>query len=205
MQRALVEDIDARLEDGMPVFDLNNEKVGNVKMYSTAAGYLVVGSGALEERDLYVPFRLIRSIDPDAIYISATTATLEAQYAERPRAHTVVETRLVAGPGGNMSPQTREVQVLQSGYDDTPLALNAIELDSVAERLAVGMAVYDANGKRLGDITQYDASRTLMVVEKGIFKPRDVVVPFSAIKDIDMDSFKVHLSVAEDSLLPANG
>jgi hypothetical protein len=124
MQRALVEDIDARLEDGMLVFDLNNEKVGNVKMYSTAAGYLVVGSGALEERDLYLPFRLIRSIDPDAIYISATSATLEAQYAERPRTHTVVETRLVAGPGGNTSPQTREVQVHLTVAEDSLLPAN---------------------------------------------------------------------------------
>ena len=205
MQQALVHDIDACLEEGMPVFDLNNEKVGHVKMYSTAAGYLMVGSGVLEEKDLYIPFRLIRSIDPNDIYVSATTAALEAQYAEPPQARTVVETRLVVGPGGAMSPQTREVQVLPSGYDDTPVKLNVVDLGSVAGRLAIGMSVYDANGKRIGDITEYDVSRTLMVVEKGIFNPRDVVVPFSAIRDIDMGSFTVHLSVSGDSLLPAQG
>jgi ribosomal 30S subunit maturation factor RimM len=205
MRQALIQDIDARLEDGMAVFDLNNEKIGDVKMYSTAAGYLMVGSGVLEERDLYLPFRLIRTITPDAIFMSATRATIEAQYSERPQARTIVETRLAAGPGGNMTPQTREVQVLPSGYDNTPLELNAVEVNSVADRLAVGMVVYDVDGKRLGDIIQYDDSRARMVVEKGIFKPRDLVVPFSAIEDIDMDSFKVHLSVGEDSLLPTGG
>jgi ribosomal 30S subunit maturation factor RimM len=203
MQQALVQDIDARLEEGMPVYDLNNEKVGNVKSYSTAAGYLMVGSGGLEEKDLYIPFRLIRIVDPDSIYVSATTATLEAQYAEPPQARTVVETRLEVGPGGTMTPKTREVQVLPSGYDDTPIEFNAVDLGSVADRLAIGMSVYDANGKRVGDITQYDTSRARMVVEKGIFNPTDVVVPLSAIKDIDLGSFTVHLSITGDSLLPA--
>jgi ribosomal 30S subunit maturation factor RimM len=201
MPQSVVEDIDQYLEDGMPVVDLNNNKVGNVKMYSTAAGYLMVGTGAFEQEDRYIPFRLIRSIDPHNIFVAATKETLDADYTQPPQTRTEVETRLVAGPGGSLSPQTREVQVLQSGYNNAPVELNAVDLGGVADRLAVGMVVYDASGKRLGDITQYDTSRSLMVVEKGLVRPRALFVPFNAIKDIDIDTFTVDLSVSEDTLL----
>ncbi len=210
-RQTIVEDIDAYLEDGMPVFDENTEKVGDVKMYSAAAGYLMVGTGVFNEQDLYIPFRLILSIGPHDIFLAASKETLAEQYTQPPQARTIVETRLVAGRGGSMSPQTREVQVLPSGYDGGLVEVNAVPLSSVTDRLAVGMVVYDATGKRLGDITEYDTSRSLMVVEKGIFKPRAVFVPFSAITDIDMGMFTVYLSIPEDALLkehsmfPSNG
>jgi hypothetical protein len=76
----VVENIDQYLEEGMPAFDQNGERVGDVKMYSAAAGYLMVGSGAFDRKDLYIPFRLIRTIDPEEIYLSASKDTLAAQY-----------------------------------------------------------------------------------------------------------------------------
>jgi hypothetical protein len=100
-QQPVVVNIDQYLEDGMPVFDENGEKVGDVKMYRTAAGYLIVASGTFELKDLYIPFRLIRSIDPLHIFLTGTKATLAAQYTLPPETRTIVETRLVAGPGGN--------------------------------------------------------------------------------------------------------
>jgi ribosomal 30S subunit maturation factor RimM len=211
LQQTVIEDIDQYLVDGLPVYDLNDEKIGDVKMYSTAAGYLMVGYDAFEHKDVYIPFRLIRSIDPRDIFVSATKETIEAKYTQPPETHTVVETRLVPGPHGGMTSEVREVQVLQSGYDGAPAELNAIDVGSVADRLAVSMVVYDANGKRLGDITQYDTARSLMVVEKGLLRPRAVFVPFSAIKDIDIDTSTVDLTLAEDTLLkehamlPTNG
>lgn len=59
----MLQDIEEFLEDGRPVFDRNGELVGDVKMYSSAAGYLFVGSGTLGHQYLYIPFRLIRRID----------------------------------------------------------------------------------------------------------------------------------------------
>jgi len=197
----VIEGIDQYLQDGMAVFDENGEKVGDVKMYSTSAGYLMVGSGAFEHEDLYIPFRLIRYIDPQDIFLSAPKDTLASQYKQAPQIHTIVETRLVAGPGGSTTPQTREVQMIQSGYDRGPIELSGVDVGDVADRLAIGMVVYDSNGKRLGDITQYDTTRSLLVVEKGIFKPRDLVVPFSAIKEIHAGVFTVYLSLPEDTLL----
>src|SRR5437879_2836687 len=208
--QTVVENIDAYLMDGMPVYDLNGDKVGDVKMYSTAAGYLMVGHGAFEQKGLYLPFRLIRSIDPHDIFVSETTDALTSQYTEPPKISTVVENRLVPGPHGTMTSQAREVQMVQSGYDGKQAELGSTDVRTVTDRLAVGMVVYDANGVRLGDITQYDIPRSLLVVEKGIFNPRALFVPFSAIQVIDLDTFTVYLSlprdviVKEHAMLPAD-
>jgi ribosomal 30S subunit maturation factor RimM len=200
-QQIVVENIDQYLEDGMPVLDMNGERVGDVKMYSTAAGYLMVGTGAFEDKNLYIPFRLIRNIDPHDLFLLAAKDTLAAQYTQPPTLKTVVETRLVPGPHGTMTQQAREVQMVQSGYDGQPAELDSVDVGSIADRLAVGMAVYDVEGTRLGDITQYDTSRSLLVVEKGIFKPRVLFVPFSAIQSIDRDTLTVYLSLPQDVLV----
>jgi ribosomal 30S subunit maturation factor RimM len=196
----VIESIDQYLEDGMTVYDENGEKVGHVKMYSTAAGYLMVGSGAFEHQDLYIPFRLIRNIDPEEIFLSAPKDTLASQCTQAPQIHTIVETRLTTGPDGITIPQAREVQTIQSGYDTGSVELSAVDVGNVADQLAVGMVVYDSDGKRLGDITEYDTARSLLVVEKGIFNPRDLIIPFSAIKEIHPGVFTVYLSMPEDAL-----
>jgi hypothetical protein len=51
----------------------------------------------------------------------------------------------------------------------------------------VGTAVYDAHGDRLGDITQYDASHSLLMIEQVIFPPKVMLVPFRALRDSDVD------------------
>jgi ribosomal 30S subunit maturation factor RimM len=209
--QVVVEDIDQYLQDGLLVHDQNGQNVGAVKMYSTAAGYLLVGSGALGARDLYIPFRLIRSINSVEIYLTIPKDSILAQYTQPPAIHTVIETRTVAGPGGTMAPQTRQVQMVQSGYDGTQTTFSRVDAGSLADQLAVGMSVYDVDGGRLGDITEYDTERSLLVVEKGIFKPTVVFVPFSAIRSIDRDSLTVSLSLPRDvlvkrhAMLPADG
>jgi ribosomal 30S subunit maturation factor RimM len=66
-QQTVVERIDLYLSDDMPVYDSNSEEIGHVKMFSTVAGYLIVGHGPFEKDNLYIPFRLIQSIDPREI------------------------------------------------------------------------------------------------------------------------------------------
>ncbi|MGZ3638358.1 MAG: hypothetical protein ACXWQR_14600 [Ktedonobacterales bacterium] len=198
LKETIVENIDQYLTDGMPVFDANGDKVGDVKTFSTAAGYLMVRQGVFTRKDLYIPFRLIRSIDPQDIFVSATKDTLDSQYTQPPAITTVDENRLVPGPHGARISDTYQVQTVQSGYDGTLAALNTVDARSVANSIAVGMAVYDNDGERLGDITQYDTARSLMVVEKGIFNPRALLVPFSAIQTVDRDSFTVYLSLPRD-------
>jgi hypothetical protein len=208
--QTLVENIDLNLADGMPVYDMNGDKVGDVKMYSTTAGYLMVGHGVFNQQDLYIPFRLIRSIDPHDLFLSETKDTLFANYTQPPTISTLSEQRLVIGPGGALISEKRDVQRVQSGYDGLPAITNSVDVQDVTDRLAVAMAVYDSEGERLGDISQYDIPRRLLVVEKGIFHPQVLYVPFSAIESVNREDLTIYLNlprdvvVKEHAMLPAN-
>ena len=209
-QQTLIENIDLNLADGMPVYDSNGDRVGDVKMYSTTAGYLMVGHGAFNQQDLYIPFRLIRSIDPHDLFLSEPKETLIATYAQPPKISTVSERRLVIGPTGALMSEQRDVQRVESGYDGLPATTNSVDVQDMADRLVVGMAVYDVEGERLGDISQYDVPRRLLVVEKGIFHPRVLFVPFSAIETINREDLIIYLNLPRDvvvkdhAMLPAN-
>ena len=200
-QHVGVEEIDRYLADGQSVVDVNGEDLGGVKMYSTAAGYLMVTGGVFGEKSLYIPFRLIGGIDPGNVYLAETRKKLEADYRQPPQSRLIMETRLAPGPGGNMRPKTRQVQVLESSTAGLPVELNSANVTTLADKLAVGMAVYDVDGARLGDITQYDVTRGLLVVERGIFKPKVVLVPFSDIDSISLDNLSVYLSMPKDAVV----
>jgi ribosomal 30S subunit maturation factor RimM len=209
-QQTVVERIDLYLTDDMPVYDSNSEEIGHVKMFSTVAGYLIVGHGPFEKDNLYIPFRLIQSIDPRELFLSEPKQTIVAGYTTPPPISTFTEQRLVRTAEGGVKSQSRQVQMVQSGYDGLPARINSVDIADVAHRLAVGMAVYDASGARLGDVSQYDTARSMIAVESGIFQPQVLFVPFSAIQSIDGDAFTVHLSlprdvlVKEHSMLPAD-
>ncbi len=201
----VLRDLNELLEDGLPVFDLNGEHVGDVKEYQTAAGYLFVGSGAFGHRDLYIPYRLIRGITSQRITLSEPKDVLIAQYTEAPTIHTFVEYRHAPDSEhrdtSDTLPPAEEVRVVQSGYDGSPMVVDSVELSSIAERLSLGLAVFDRDGVRLGDITEYDTEQGVLTVEKGIFNPGVLYVPFSAIARIDRDALSVSLTVPRADLL----
>ena len=200
-QHTLVANIDQYLVEGLAVFDVNGERVGTVKMYSAAAGYLLLESGPFGETNLYIPFRLIRTIDPRDIYLTEDKDMLAARYQQPPAITTVNETRMVPGPQGTMTPQTFQVQTVQSGYDSKQVTGPRVDVGAIAQQLAIGMAVYDSEGKHVGDITQYDSTRGLLAVEEGIFTPRVLFLPFSAVQSVDRDFLAVYLSLPKDTLV----
>ncbi len=199
-RQQVLRDLDQWLEEGVTVFDLNGETVGGVTGYSTTSGYLMVGSGGFNCKGLFIPFRFIERINEQGLYLTMLKDALAGQFGEPPVIHTVVENRFVPGTHGDTLPQAVEVQVVQSGYDGAPLALESVELGDIAERLSVGLVVYDVDGVRLGDIAQYDTRRRFFVVEKGIFNPTMKVVPFSAIDRIDRDKLSVYLTLPNKEL-----
>jgi ribosomal 30S subunit maturation factor RimM len=198
---SLVANIDQYLSDGMAVFDVDGVRVGSVKMYSAAAGYLMLESGPFGETNLYIPFRLIRTIDPIEIYLTEVKDTLAAKYQQPPAITTFSETRMVTGPDGAMTPQTVQVQTVQSGYDAKQTPVTRVNVGAIGQQLAIGMAVYDIEGKHVGDITQYDIPRGLMAVESGLFNPRVLFLPFSVIQSVDRDFLSVYLSLPKDTLV----
>jgi hypothetical protein len=68
----------------------------------------------------------------------------------------------------------------------------------------------DVTRERLGDVSQYDIPRRLLAVEKGIFHPRVLFVPFSAIQSVNREDLTIYLNVPRDvvvkehAMLPAN-
>ena len=150
------------------------------------------------KEDLYIPFRLIRSIDPHDLFLSEPKETLLASYTQPPKISTLSEQRLVIGPTGALISEKRDVQRVQSGYDGLPATTNSVDVQNVTDRLAVGMAVYDSRGRAARRFNQYDIPRRLLVVEKGIFHPRVLFVPFSAIDSVNREDLTIYLNLPRD-------
>jgi sporulation protein YlmC with PRC-barrel domain len=184
-----------KIENGLPVYDLNGERVGDVKEYSAVAGYLQVNAGFPGQRALYLPFRLIADIRAQEIHLLEPRDTLAAQYSKPPAILKVVENCAASADSTSQRPGAREVQRMQNGYDGSLTEISAVELSSITERLSVGLTVYDVDGVRLGEISECDANRGLVVIESGLFAPTSEAVPFSAISSVNRDTQSVRLTV----------
>jgi hypothetical protein len=62
--------------------------------------------------------------------------------------------------------------------------MHEIIVENIGGEVANGMAVYDANGAKIGTVQQYDLTNGWFQTEKGFFFPRDCYIPFSAINRI---------------------
>jgi hypothetical protein len=147
---------DQYAREGAPIFDMNGERVGDVKMHNFAAGYLMAWTGPFTQHNLYIAF---------------------------------------------MTQQSSETPVVQSDSDADPRPVDSGDVQNIATRLAVGVAVYDAQGKRLGTTTHYDVARKLLVVESGVFHQRVLFVPFSAIESINPETLSVSLALSKQVAL----
>ncbi len=201
-RQVVVVPIDEFMEEGLLVFDSDGELLGRIDRYSQTAGYLKVKKDVLFPTNLYVPFHLIKTIDPREIFLKVPRETLLARYTLPPAITTAVarvEEPEAREPDGTPSVHVHEQRRVRSGYDQTEVILDTIDLTDIANRLAVGMAVYDADGKRVGEVTQYDSARAVMVVEKGL-KPREFFIPFSVIAEVDTSDMFVSLLVPKAAL-----
>jgi hypothetical protein len=89
LQEIVVEDITRLMAVGLAVYDVAGNKVGTVAQYDADAGWMKVDHRvfAPTDRDLYLPFGAIRSIDPREIYLSLAKDVLERDYGSlAPRA-----------------------------------------------------------------------------------------------------------------------
>jgi hypothetical protein len=187
-QHIVTEDIDAVIREGLVVYDADGERIGTVRDYSTAAAYLTVQSGLLAQKDLYIPFSAVRSIDPKDVFLNLRKDTLTGDYSAPPPATIVVEgdtaTAMVAG-----------------GYDGKPAEINRVNLELVRRQLAGGMAVYAAGGEKIGTVDGIDEQVGFMLVKEHHFSKKDLFIPFAAISSIDREFGEVFLAVTKDVLL----
>jgi hypothetical protein len=182
------EDIDAVIRGGLAVHDANGEKIGIVRDYSNVAGYLVVQTGLIAHKELYVPYSAIQSIDPREVYLSLRKAALVGDYSAPPAATIVVEGDTAA-------------TVVPSGYDGSPAAFNRVNLELVRRDIARGMAVYATSGDKLGTVDGFDSHVGYLVVQGHHFGEKDFFIPFAAITAIDREDGEVFLAISKDVVL----
>ncbi|MBV8528732.1 MAG: hypothetical protein JOZ75_10480 [Candidatus Dormibacteraeota bacterium] len=170
------------------VFDNTSTKVGVVDEVDQATGWLTIGAGALGLKELYVPFRLITYIDPHELFLGASKDELTKQYASPPQRKTAV-----VGDGTDAAAATTE----PSGYDGSPVVVNAELVDDLRRKISTGYEVYTSDMASLGKIRQYDAATGLMVLDKGPLSDHEVVVPITVVDQVDKDEQQVILTASQ--------
>src|SRR5689334_11541137 len=68
----------------------------------------------------------------------------------------------------------------------------------IAEMMAEGLHVYDADGEKVGVVRRYDLNAGYMVVEAGHLARRELYLPFHLIQSIS--PHELDLTIAKDSL-----
>jgi hypothetical protein len=64
--------------------------------------------------------------------------------------------------------------------------------------IEAGWDAYGNDGEKIGSI--YDRAENYLVLEKGVFSPKEIYVPADAIERADPDGQRVYLSVAKDDI-----
>jgi hypothetical protein len=184
----VTEDIDAVIRQGLVVYDADGERIGRLKDYSTTAAYLLVQSGLLAHKDLYIPFSAIRSIDPKDVFLNLRKDTLTGDFSAPPPATIVVEGETATA-------------VVPGGYDGRPTEINHVNVEQVRRHLAAGMAVYADGGEKIGSVDGIDDLAGFMLVKQHHFSRKDLFIPFAAIRSVDPEFSEVFLAVSKDVLL----
>jgi hypothetical protein len=84
----------------------------------------------------------------------------------------------------------------------------ALERERIAGLIAVDQRVYDVNGDEIGPVAAYDTAAGWVKVERGLVKPTEFYIPFSAIADIntpfgaiaDINQWQIVLALSSDTL-----
>lgn len=166
------------MAQGLRVYDANGETIGAVQRYDLDAAYMVVEEGWLAKREVYLPFHLIRSIDPHEIYLAVLKGALSDAYLLPPAARPLVEEQTYPDTGQTEDVITHEIR---SGYDGHAVQVEPVHLDELKRSLAVGMTVVDVDGEYVGEVTHYDAARGLLTVRNTLTEDPVAFVPLSVV------------------------
>jgi ribosomal 30S subunit maturation factor RimM len=187
-QHIVTTDIDKVIRGNMAVRDANGQKIGVVRNYSNEAGYLVVLTGRIARKELYIPYSAIQSIDPRELFLSIEKAKLTGDYSAPPHATIVVD-------GDTASTE------LASGYDASTVEFNRVNLAQVRKDLVPGMKVSATGGVDLGTVEGIDRQAGYMVVKEHFPGKKRFFIPFPAILSVDRQHSAVMLTVSKDILL----
>jgi hypothetical protein len=191
MANDIVVNVAEFLHTDMHVFDSEQERLGTVRMFNVDAGYFMVEKGVFAHKDLYIPFQLIRTIDPNEIFLKQPKDALERDYLQPPAITTQQEER---------EGHVESTSTVKSGFDDRPVVVSRIDVSAMAQQLRSGMTVYDVEGTFVGSVTQFDSARAVMTVENGVFSPKVLFIPFSLIQQVYPSDSYLMLGLPKDAL-----
>jgi hypothetical protein len=203
----VVEDIVRQMAVGLQVYDVNGARVGTVQDYNTDTGWMLVDKGVLIEKDLYIPFSAITSIDPREIYLALPKDVLTRDYANPPARTTTTE--VDPGPGARAG-EAIALTTEASGYDGAPIVVDRAHVDELKARIKTGMRVYTAGPEEVGKIKRYgpeevgtikhyDPMTGWMLVDTG-FSRHDLYIPATLVDDVDREDHIVTLAVNAQDL-----
>lgn len=195
--RGLVENIATRMQAHTPVYDSYGQKVGEVKRFDLTAGYMQVHRGGPEPETFYVPFHLIASIDLHHIHLTVSDATLSMHYTVLPESEAVLKEWTNWRTGQT---ETSVEHRMRSGYSGEPVVAFQQNYATLASQLIADMRVRDIDGKHVGTLHQFDSRQGWMLLVKAGLGADILVVPFSAIAEVDLANYTVNLLVPKERL-----
>jgi hypothetical protein len=187
----ITEDVAASITLGQTIYDVEGEKVGTVDDIDRTTGWFKAEVNPLSDKELHIPFKLIRSIDPKELYLSRTKDELRREYTNPPARTTRLEPI-----GDETVATTREA----SGYDGSPIVVDEANVEKNRKRIGIGYLVVTEDEVDLGNIKQYDPTTGWMLVGKTALGKNDLLLPVTVVSRVDRQFGEVHLAVSAADL-----
>lgn len=184
---------------GLAVYDAERANIGHVRRFDLEAGYMVVEEWKFARRELYLPFHLMQTITPRAIYLKVAEDALTDAYLLPPAARTHVEEQIDPETGRTEVVLTHE---LRSGYDRRPVQIAPVRLDELTRTMTVGMTVLDADDAYVGELTRIDTTRGLLTVRGNLSDEAVRKIPFSMLAHVNAGVGVVTLLVPSVGIPP---
>jgi len=192
MDRTISEDVGRAVKVGLAVFDGNGLRIGYVDETDRTHGWMVVRTGAFDQKRLWVPYRLVRSVDDREIFLTMLKGAVVAEFKSPPARNT----RVAEKEGRTVATTTEP-----SGFDREPVVTSEVDLGQIKTRLAVGQQVWTADDVAVGRIEDFDREGRYIVLEAGHLSTKhDLLVPISLIADVDREAAEATLAVSNADL-----
>ncbi len=192
MTNTIAPDVGRMIKPGLGVYDRGGRKVGFVDYAGEAHGWMQVESSELDLHKVWVPYRLVKSVDDREVIVTVSNLELHSEYGEPPARTVKVEKR---------DGRTFAVTTEPSGYDGEPVVVNEVELGKTRELLALGQQVWTSDDVEVGKIKEFDATMGYVLVEHGaLARKRDLLIPVHLVADVDRDNAQAKLAVRDADL-----
>lgn len=186
------EDIGKTINIGQKVYDNQGKRLGTVDLVDQETGYVLVEESPFAEKDLYIPFSRITSIDARELYLSLSREELLRDYADPPPRST-----LVTKEGKKELATTIE----PSGYDGDPIVVERARIDTLRKQIATGDRVESSDAVEVGTVKQYDPVTGWMLIAKGPPPHKtNLMVPVTVVRDVDRDAQVISLVTSRADL-----